>query len=61
MRSGVIGTRRTRTPVASKMALAIAAGTVRVDGSPAPCGAISGRLMSTMSTDSGASASSRIG
>ena len=41
IRSGVIGTRRMRTPVASKMAFAIAAGIVRVDGSPAPCGAIS--------------------
>src|SRR5439155_1819518 len=36
MRSGVSGTRRKRTPVASKIAFAIAAGTVRVDGSPAP-------------------------
>src|SRR5207247_6673464 len=35
-RSGVSGTRRMRTPVASKKALATAAGTVRVDGSPAP-------------------------
>ena len=36
MRLGVIGTLRMRIPVASKMALAIAAGTVRCDGSPAP-------------------------
>ena len=60
-RSGVIGTRRMRAPVASKMALAIAAGTVRVDGSPAPEAGRSGRLMSTMSICSGASWISRIG
>ena len=44
-RSGENGTRRRRTPVASKMALAIAAATGRIDGSPAPVGASSGRLM----------------
>ena len=41
-RSGENGTRRMRTPVASKMALAIAAATGRIDGSPAPVGAMSG-------------------
>jgi len=41
-RSGENGTRRMRTPVASKIALAIAAATGRIDGSPAPVGAISG-------------------
>ena len=41
-RSGENGTRRIRTPVASKMALAIAAATGRIEGSPAPDGAISG-------------------
>ena len=35
-RSGENGTRRIRTPVASKIALAIAAATGRIDGSPAP-------------------------
>ena len=35
-RSGENGTRRMRTPVASKIALAIAAATGRIDGSPAP-------------------------
>lgn len=34
-RSGEKGTRRIRTPVASKMALAIVAATGRIDGSPA--------------------------
>jgi len=34
-RSGENGTRRMRTPVASKIALAIAAVTGRIDGSPA--------------------------
>ena len=41
-RSGENGTRRMRTPVASKMALAIAAATGRIDGSPAPVGGSSG-------------------
>src|SRR5439155_22257313 len=49
-RSGVSGTRRMRTPVASKKALATAAGTVRVDGSPAPEAGIGGWARSTMST-----------
>jgi hypothetical protein len=40
--SGENGTRRMRTPVASKMAFAMAAATGRIDGSPAPLGAISG-------------------
>src|SRR5262249_303763 len=48
-RSGVSGTRRMRTPVASKKALAMAAGTVRVDGSPAPEAGIVGWSWSTMS------------
>src|SRR4051812_41356030 len=59
--SGLSGTRRMRTPVASKNAFATAAGMTRIDGSPAPLGAISGRLMSVTSIDSGASAISRIG
>jgi hypothetical protein len=46
-RSGENGTRRRRTPVASKMALAIAAATGRIEGSPAPAGATTGRLRST--------------
>src|SRR5205085_8346460 len=41
-RSGENGTRRMRTPVASKIALAIAAATGRIDGSPAPVGGSSG-------------------
>jgi hypothetical protein len=41
-RSGENGTRRMRTPVASKMAFAIAAATGRIDGSPAPVGGSSG-------------------
>jgi hypothetical protein len=40
--SGENGTRRNRTPVASKIALAIAAATGRLDGSPAPEGGMSG-------------------
>src|SRR5262249_58499320 len=35
-RSGENGTRRMRTPVASKIAFAIAAATGRIEGSPAP-------------------------
>jgi hypothetical protein len=42
-------------------ALAIAAGTVRVDGSPAPLAGRSGRLMSTMSICAGAFWISKIG
>ena len=41
-RSGENGTRRMRTPVASKIALAIAAATGRIGGSPAPVGGSSG-------------------
>lgn len=48
-RSGENGTRRMGTQVTSKIALAIAAATGRIDGSPAPVGAASGRLIRTMS------------
>src|SRR5262245_8081030 len=60
-RSGENGTRRMRTPVASKIALAIAAAIGRIDGSPAPDGAISGWSISTVSIFSGLSVMSRIG
>src|SRR6266571_1678925 len=60
-RSGVRGTRRSRTPVASKNAFATAAGITRMEGSPAPLGGTSGRLISTTSMASGASPISRIG
>ena len=40
-RSGVKGALRRRTPVASKIALATAPGTIRVEASPAPFGSIS--------------------
>src|SRR5712671_4884897 len=50
-----------RTPVASKIAFAIAAATGRIEGSPEPLGATSGRLMRTTSIDSGASVMSRMG
>src|SRR5262249_9164429 len=60
-RSGENGTRRMRTPVASKIALAIAAATGRMLGSPAPDGSISGWLISTKSICSGVSVMSRIG
>ena len=53
--------RRRRTPVASKIALAMAPATERVELSLAPAGGSSGRLISTMSTASGASVMSRIG
>jgi hypothetical protein len=43
------------------MALAMAAATGRIDGSPAPEGAISGWLISTTSIASGVSVMSRIG
>src|SRR5215510_9199001 len=46
-RSGVNGTRRMRTPVASNTALAMAPATGRIEGSPAPVGSRSGRLIST--------------
>ena len=54
--SGENGTRRIRTPVASNTAFAIAAATGRLDGSPAPEGAISGWLINTTSITSGACA-----
>lgn len=41
-RSGVSGARRRRTPVASKMALAMAAATGRIELSPAPPAAVRG-------------------
>src|SRR5438128_1655719 len=50
-RSGVMGARRRRTPVASKTALARAAATGRIELSPAPAGGNSGRFRSTMSID----------
>ena len=50
-----------RTPVASKIALAIAAATGRIYGSPAPVGGWSGWLISTKSIVSGVSVMSRIG
>ena len=50
-----------RTPVASKIALAIAAATGRIDGSPAPVGGSSGWLISAKSIVSGVSVMSRIG
>src|SRR5438876_5362498 len=60
-RSGVSGARRMRTPVASKNAFATAPGMLRIEGSPAPLGATLGWLIKTISIDSGASPSSRIG
>src|SRR5262249_57651335 len=60
-RSGENGTRRSRTPVASKMALAMAAATGRIDGSPAPVGGSSGWLIKTTLTSAGVSVMSRIG
>src|SRR6185503_12062759 len=60
-RSGLSGALRMRTPVASNTALASADGIMRIEGSPAPLGATSGRSMSTISIDSGASGISRIG
>src|ERR1051326_1802814 len=59
--SGENGTRLIRTPVASKIALAIAAATGRMLGSPAPVGGSSGWLSSTKSIFSGVSVMSRIG
>ena len=50
-----------RTPVASKIALAIAAATGRMLGSPAPVGGSSGWLISAKSIFSGVSVMSRIG
>src|SRR4051812_9756202 len=60
-RSGENGTRRMRTPVASKIALAMAAATGRIDGSPPPVGAISGRSINATSIASGVSVMSRMG
>src|SRR5262249_37692470 len=60
-RSGENGTRRMRTPVASKIALAIAAATGRIAGSPEPVGGSSGWLINTTSMVSGVSVMSRIG
>ena len=60
-RSGENGTRRMRTPVASKIALAMAAATGRIDGSPPPLGATSGRSINTTSIVSGVSVMSRMG
>src|SRR5215510_16072212 len=59
-RSGVKGTVRSRTPVASKMALEIADGTTAADGSPTPHGGSWGRLISSDST-TGTSGNVRIG
>src|SRR5437667_12613699 len=53
--AGENGTRRMRTPVASKIAFAIAADSGRIEGSPAPVGASSGWLISTTSTSAGVS------
>src|SRR5262245_57949192 len=52
-RSGVKGTRRRRTPVASNTALPIAAGTSPRAISAAPEGASSGRLISSISIEAG--------
>src|SRR5215470_7135245 len=60
-RSGENGTRRMRTPVASNIALAMAAATGLMDGSPAPLGGRSGWLISTTFTSAGVSVISRIG
>src|SRR5215471_2252028 len=59
-RLGVKGPSRKRKPVASKIALPMAAANGIVAGSPAPNGAISGRLISTTSR-SGTSVNLRIG
>src|SRR5215470_13327335 len=59
-RSGVNGTVRILTPVASKTALEIADGTTAADGSPAPHGGSWGRLISSDST-TGTSGNVRIG
>jgi hypothetical protein len=48
-RSGVKGIVRIRTPVASKMALPMAAGTGQMAGSPAPSASSSGRSISATS------------
>ena len=59
-RSGVNGASRRRTPVASKIALAIAAAIGALDGSPPPRAGISGRLINTISI-SGTSGNLMIG
>ena len=59
-RSDVNGTVRSRTPVASKTALAMADGTTAAAGSPAPQGGSAGRsIIST--TTSGTSGNVRMG
>ncbi len=58
--SGVNGTDRSRTPVASKTAFEIADGTTAADGSPAPQGFSVGRSIRSMTT-SGTSGKVRIG
>src|SRR4030095_16111685 len=60
-RAGVNGTVRRRTPVASKTALAMAAGMGQVAGSPAPSGGLSLASMRTISTASGTSGKVRMG
>src|SRR5262249_30671600 len=60
-RSGVNGTRRRRTPVAAKTALATTAGTGQAAGSPAPTGGWSRRSISTISMASGTSLKRRSG
>src|SRR5262249_52620728 len=60
-RSGVNGTRRRRTPVAAKTALAMTAGTGQAAGSPAPTGGWSRRSISTISMASGTSLKRRSG
>src|SRR5437763_14463533 len=59
-RSGVKGTVRSRMPIASKIALPIAAGIGLVVASPAPTDGWSGRLIGSMIT-SGTSENLRIG
>lgn len=59
-RSGVKGIVRSRAPVASKIALAIAAGIALVVASPAPTAGWSGRLIGSTTT-SGISENLRIG
>ena len=60
-RAGFMGAWRIRTPVASKNALATAAGTTRQVASPAPVGGASGRLINTISISYGASLMSKMG
>src|SRR5450759_1045448 len=48
--SGTSGSERRRTPVAAKIALAIAGAIARIGVSPAPAGEISGRSMRIIST-----------